>query len=97
MQIKSSFREPYGLEVINMEEFRHQPKEMVRIINQVPEVRIRQDGGLGSNHNMMIDGIGGRGVRIFLNDIPVYLPGPTYAIISQSELSRYKEKHKVIS
>ncbi|MEM0938184.1 MAG: TonB-dependent receptor [Bacteroidota bacterium] len=73
-------KEPYSLEMVDLAEIRHQPKDMARIINQLPGVRIRQEGGLGSNNNIMLNGIDGQGVRIFFDGFPVFLLGSTYSI-----------------
>lgn len=73
-------RDPYSVEVVDLTEIRHQPKEMVRIIDQLPGVRVRQEGGMGSNNNIMLNGIDGQGVRIFFDGFPVFLLGSTYSI-----------------
>ena len=75
-----SAREPYSLEVIDLKKIRHQPKDMAGIIDQLPGVRVRQEGGLGSNNNIMLNGIDGQGVRIFFDGFPVFLLGSTYSI-----------------
>lgn len=43
-------------------------------------VRIRQDGGMSSNVTIMLNGIGGKGVRIFIDDIPADLLGSGMAM-----------------
>lgn len=43
-------------------------------------MRIRQNGGAGSDVNISINGIGGKGVKIFIDELPSYLLGAAYDI-----------------
>lgn len=76
-QIKDT---PYTPEVMSLDVIRSTPQPMSTIINQMPGIRIRQEGGMGSQSNIMLNGIDGKGVRVFVDDIPVYLMGEAYSI-----------------
>ncbi|MEM6526608.1 MAG: TonB-dependent receptor plug domain-containing protein, partial [Bacteroidota bacterium] len=78
-------QQPYKAEFISMEDIRSQPVEVVNIINQMPGMRIRQNGGTGSDVDISINGIGGKGVKIFIDEIPVYLLGAGYSINNLSQ------------
>ena len=71
---------PYKPQVISLNNLRAQPLQIPAILNQLPGVRIRQEGGLGSNANIMLNGIDGKGVKIFIDGLPVYLLGAGYNI-----------------
>ncbi len=73
-------RSPYKAEVIGMESIRAQPIEVTSILNRVAGIRIRQEGGNGSDTNIMLNGIDGKGIKVFVDGIPVYLLGAGYSI-----------------
>jgi len=71
---------PFKPQVINLSSIRAQPAPVTAVLNQLPGVRIRQGGGTGSEANIMLNGIDGKGVKIFIDGIPVYLLGAGYSI-----------------
>lgn len=77
--------QPHKAEFLNLDNIRSQPVEVVSIINQMPGMRIRQNGGAGSEVDISINGIGGKGVKVFIDEIPVYLLGAGYAINTISQ------------
>ncbi|MEM9327903.1 MAG: TonB-dependent receptor [Bacteroidota bacterium] len=81
---------PYKAQVVNLEALRSQPTEVSTILNQLSGVRVRQQGGAGSEANVMLNGIDGKGVRLFVDGLPVYLLGPAYSInaLSSSIIDR---------
>ncbi|MCG8310229.1 MAG: TonB-dependent receptor plug domain-containing protein [Cytophagales bacterium] len=77
-------------DVLSFESIRATPQAVPSILGQLPGIRIRQEGGLGSNSNIMLNGIGGKGVKIFVDDLPAYLLGSAFNInnISPNMISR---------
>ena len=71
---------PFKPHVISLNEIRAQPVQVTSILDQLPGVRIRQEGGAGSESNIMLNGIDGNGVRVFVDEVPVYLLGAGYSI-----------------
>ncbi|MEM8969405.1 MAG: TonB-dependent receptor plug domain-containing protein, partial [Bacteroidota bacterium] len=71
---------PYKAQIVNLSTLRAQPIQVTSILNQLPGVRIRQEGGAGSDANIMLNGIDGKGVKLFVDGIPVYLLGAGYAL-----------------
>ncbi|MEM6842275.1 MAG: TonB-dependent receptor plug domain-containing protein [Bacteroidota bacterium] len=71
---------PYKAQVVNLSTLRAQPIQVTNILNQLPGVRIRQEGGAGSSANIMLNGIDGKGVKLFVDGIPVYLLGAGYSL-----------------
>lgn len=93
--VKSSVEQLAGNEtftpdVLSLESIRATPQAVPHIIGQLPGIRIRQEGGVGSDANIMLNGIGGKGVRVFMDDLPVYLLGNAFNInnISPNMISR---------
>lgn len=76
--------------VLNMKPIQATPQTTVQVINRLPGIRIRQQGGTGSDANIMLNGIGGKGVKVFYDGIPVDLLGAGFSIntISSSMIKR---------
>ncbi|MDR7131241.1 outer membrane receptor protein involved in Fe transport [Algoriphagus sp. 4150] len=71
---------PYAPDVLSLDAIRSTPQPMAQLINQMPGIRVRQSGGMGSQSNIMLHGLDGKGVRVFVDNIPVYLMGDAYNI-----------------
>lgn len=65
----------YAPEVIDIKELRSTARTVVEAINSVPGLRIQQQGGSGSPVNIILNGIDGKDVRVFIDEVPVYLLG----------------------
>ncbi|MDX6189693.1 TonB-dependent receptor plug domain-containing protein [Flavobacterium sp. Fl-318] len=65
----------YAPEVIDFKDFKSTSKSVVEAINLASGLRIQQQGGMGSALNININGIDGKDVRVFVDEIPVYLLG----------------------
>ncbi len=61
---------PQSVAVIDAKKYYNRPEGAINIITQAAGVRVRQDGGLGSNANFSINGIAGKQVKFFINGIP---------------------------
>ncbi|MEM9896702.1 MAG: TonB-dependent receptor, partial [Bacteroidota bacterium] len=72
--------QPFKAEFISMKNIRSRPVEVVNLLNQLPGIRVRQNGGVGSDVDISINGIGGKGVKVFVDEIPVYLLGAGYSL-----------------
>lgn len=65
----------YAPEVIDFKEFKSTSKTVVEAINLASGLRIQQQGGMGSSLNIILNGIDGKDIRVFVDEIPVYLLG----------------------
>jgi outer membrane receptor protein involved in Fe transport len=61
--------------VLDVRPYYGQAFGLTELVNRVPGVRIRQDGGLGSNANLSLNGLGGKQVRVFLDGVPLEFYG----------------------
>lgn len=73
--VQEKKEQPFHVSVINTKPFQIQSSPITALVGQMSGVRIREDGGMGSNVSIMLNGIGGKGVRIFFDDIPADLLG----------------------
>lgn len=71
---------PYHVNVLDAKPLQAQPAPMIALVNQIAGVKVREEGGMGSQVNIMLDGIGGKGVRIFVDNIPADLLGSGMAL-----------------
>ncbi|MEG0927549.1 TonB-dependent receptor [Chryseobacterium sp.] len=65
----------YTPEVIDFKEFKTTSKTVIEALNLASGMRIQQQGGMGSDVNIILNGIDGKDVRVFVDEIPVYLLG----------------------
>ena len=71
---------PIAVSVIDIEPLQSRNLDLQQALNRVSGVRVREEGGLGSNFNLSINGIGGRGVRYFIDGIPLENFGRSYQV-----------------
>ncbi|MBC8085041.1 MAG: TonB-dependent receptor [Hymenobacter sp.] len=57
--------------VLDVRPYYGQAFGLTELVNRVPGVRVRQDGGLGSEANLSLNGLGGKQVKLFLDGIPL--------------------------
>lgn len=72
--------EGYAVEVIDTKDYHNQAIELNQILDQTSGVKVRQDGGLGSRSRYMINGLGDKAVRFFLDGIPMDYFGTAFSI-----------------
>lgn len=72
----------FALSSIDMREYQAKSTEINDILDQVPGLRVRRDGGLGSRTRYNINGLSGRAVRVFIDGIPAESFGSSYSINS---------------
>lgn len=76
LSVSQKMRESfYAPEVIDFKEFRRTSKTVVEVLSMASGLRVQQQGGMGSSSNIMLNGIDGKDVRVFVDEIPVYLLG----------------------
>lgn len=71
---------PFQVSVLDAKPLQIQSQPVTGLVNQISGVRVREDGGMGSNAQIMLNGIGGKGIRIFVDGIPADLLGNGMAI-----------------
>ena len=73
-------RKGYEIESIDTKSLQVQSIELNRLLDQSAGIRVRQQGGLGARTNYLINGLGDRAVRFFLDGVPMDYFGSTYSV-----------------
>lgn len=61
----------YAIAVLNLRQTYNTTAPLNKVLNTVSSVRIREDGGVGSNYNFSLNGFSGNQVKLFLDGIPM--------------------------
>lgn len=64
-------QEPYAVTVIDAKPLKIQNLNINQILNTTSGVRIREEGGMGSNFNFSLNGFSGNQVKFFIDGIPM--------------------------
>ncbi len=72
----------YAVNVIDMKEVKMQSIQANELLDRSAGVRIRQQGGLGSDIQYNINGLSGNSVKIFIDGIPISSYGPSFSLNS---------------
>ncbi len=68
----------FAVNSISTQSFENRNTDVNQILNQSSGVRIKESGGLGSNYDFSLNGLTGKQIRIFVDDIPVDQLGSSY-------------------
>lgn len=68
----------FALTVLDLKKAQSIATPLNRLLNNVSGVRVRQDGGVGSNYNFSLNGFSGNQVKFFLDGIPMDNFGPSF-------------------
>ncbi|MFV0290919.1 MAG: TonB-dependent receptor plug domain-containing protein [Mangrovibacterium sp.] len=72
----------FAVTSIDTRHYQSKSTEINDILDKVPGLRVRRDGGLGSKTSYNINGLSGRAVRIFIDGVPAESFGSSYSINS---------------
>ena len=61
----------YAVTVLDIKKAYNASAPLNKLLNNVSSVRIREDGGVGSNYNFSLNGFSGNQVKFFLDGIPM--------------------------
>ncbi|MEM0938951.1 MAG: carboxypeptidase-like regulatory domain-containing protein [Bacteroidota bacterium] len=79
-QEQLKMEEPIKVEVINTKKLQTKSLSLPQVINQIPGVKIRQAGGVGSETIININGLQGNAIRFFRDGIPLDYLGRAFAL-----------------
>ena len=69
----------FEVEVLETKKFKNNSVDVNGVLDKVPGVNIRKSGGLGSDFNFSLNGLTGKKVKFFIDDIPVTNFGSSYS------------------
>lgn len=72
----------FAVNVVETKEISQRNIQVNEILNTTVGVKIRQDGGLGSNVEYSLNGLSGSSVRIFIDGIPISMYGSSFNLNS---------------
>lgn len=61
----------YAVNVIETEVFKNTATNISQVLNKVPGIIIREEGGLGSDFNLSLNGLSGKQIKTFIDGIPM--------------------------
>ena len=88
----------YKPEIIEMQNTQIRATAVIDLVGRFSGIRIRKQGGLGSESSISINGISGKGIRTFIDGIPVDLLGKGFHLnnISSNIIKRIEVYKGVI-
>lgn len=83
--------------VMEMKKLSIQSSPVVQLIELMPGIKLRQNGGLGSNYNLIVNGVSGKGIPVVVDGIPVHLLSDGYQLNNiSSDMIQQVEVYKGI-
>ncbi|GAB3993846.1 TonB-dependent receptor [Spirosoma daeguense] len=70
----------FAVNAIETKQFANTTADLNQILNRSTGVRIREQGGLGSNFNFSINGLSGRAVKYFIDGVPLEILGSSVSL-----------------
>ncbi len=85
----------YAISVVDLTKKYATNPTLNKVLNQVTSVRVREDGGVGSNYSFAMNGFSGNQVKFFLDGIPMDNFGSSFNLSSlSSNLADHVEVYK---
>jgi outer membrane receptor protein involved in Fe transport len=72
--------EPFNVTIADVKKVENRPGDVAQIANQLPGVKLRFNGGLGSDYNISVFGMGGNAVRILKDGVPLEYLGKGFQL-----------------
>ncbi len=70
----------YAPSILSAKKLRLKATPLVAMLGELSGVRIREQGGMGSTANIMVNGISGKGIGVFVDYIPISLLGKNFQL-----------------
>ncbi|MEP1488820.1 MAG: TonB-dependent receptor plug domain-containing protein [Algibacter sp.] len=70
----------YAINVIKTDIYKNSNIDVNQVLNQVPGIIVRKEGGLGSSFDLSLNGLSGNQVRIFIDGIPMNYFGSSLSL-----------------
>jgi outer membrane receptor protein involved in Fe transport len=75
-------RSGFAVTSVDTRDLQVKSAEINEVLDKMPGLRVRSDGGLGSRTHYNINGLSGRAVRLFIDGVPAESFGSSYSISS---------------
>jgi len=70
-EVQQLKEQPFAVTAIDLQAFQGLNRDLNQVLNTTTGVRIREEGGLGSNFNFSLNGFSGNQIKFFLDGIPI--------------------------
>lgn len=70
----------FTVSAIETKEIKGLTKDLNQTLEEIPGVKVRQNGGMGSGYNFTINGFSGSQIKFFINGIPMEFFGRSYGL-----------------
>lgn len=70
----------YAVNSIETKQYQNTTADLNQVLNRTTGVRIREQGGMGSNFNFSINGLSGKAVKYFIDGVPLDILGSTMSL-----------------
>lgn len=70
----------FAVNAIETKQFANTTADMNQVLNRTTGIRVREQGGLGSDFNFSINGLSGRAVKFFIDGIPLEVMGSAMSL-----------------
>ena len=70
----------YNAVAIDTKEFRNTTKTLSDALSKAPGIKVREAGGVGSDLQLMMDGFGGKHVKVFIDGVPQEGVGSAFSL-----------------
>tara|TARA_B100000809_G_scaffold261450_1_gene310371 strand:+ start:3493 stop:5724 length:2232 start_codon:yes stop_codon:yes gene_type:complete len=67
-------------EVLDADLLQMKATPIIDLLGSLSGINVRQQGGLGSEANIMVNGVSGKGIQTFVDGIPISLLGEAYSV-----------------
>ena len=79
-EIGKKKKQGFSVNIIDTKEIGLRNIQTNEVLNSTVGVRVRQNGGLGSENRYSLNGLSGNSIRIFINGIPISTFGSSFTL-----------------
>lgn len=79
-EVQEVKEQPFTVNAIETRQFANTTADLNQVLNRSAGVRIREQGGLGSNFNFSINGLSGKAVKYFIDGVPLEILGSAVSL-----------------
>lgn len=79
-KVQQARESAFTVNAIETKQYANTTADINQILNRSTGVRIREQGGLGSNFNFSINGLSGKSVKYFIDGVPMEILGSTMSL-----------------
>ena len=70
----------FNVNAIDAKQYANTTADLNQVLNRTTGIRIREEGGMGSNFNFSLNGLSGRSVKFFIDGIPTDVMGSAMSL-----------------